>query len=64
MNASGLRVLALSLIVGLLCTVRNLPAVTAAEPQTAEARGSRGTTSIASDHDIVAGAKKEGQIII
>src|SRR5262245_4702381 len=64
MNASGLRVLAVSLIIGLLYSVRNPPAVTPAEAQTVEARGSRGTTFIAGHLDIVAGAKKEGQIRI
>jgi iron(III) transport system substrate-binding protein len=64
MNVSGLRLLALSLIVGLLYNVRHLPAVTAAEPQALEGRGSRGYAFIASHHDIVAGAKKEGQIRI
>jgi len=55
MNASGLRVLALSLIVGLLFSVRNPPAVTAADPRTVEARSS-------SRDEIMAKAKKEGSL--
>ncbi|MGH7845564.1 MAG: ABC transporter substrate-binding protein [Candidatus Binatia bacterium] len=64
MITSRFRVLALSLIIGWLCNLGNLPAVIAAEPQTIQARGSGGYTSIASHIDIVAGAKKEGQLRI
>ena len=63
MTASGSRVLALSLIIGLLY-LGTPPAVLAGEPQAIERRGSRGYTFIVSHHDIVAGAKKEGQIRI
>lgn len=65
MNVSGLSVFALSLIVGLLSGARNLSAVTAADPQKAkEQSGSRGYMLIASHDEIVARAKKEGQIRI
>jgi hypothetical protein len=50
-------------MIGLLCP-GILPAATTAERKTAEERGARGYTFIGSRDDILAGAKKEGQIRI